>query len=84
MNDMVTRVAHELTGHINGVCCHKTGGANNDPKCECRVLARAAIEAMRVLTPEMRDAAAAEHVEDFRLRHETFEAQWNAAIDAAG
>lgn len=47
MTDMVTRVAEALTGEVNGTCCHKTGGVNNDPKCECRRLARTAIETMR-------------------------------------
>lgn len=51
--NMIDKVAHALTGHINGVCCNKTGGLTNDPKCECRALAIAAIEAMREPTPDM-------------------------------
>lgn len=96
MTDMVTRVADAigtqllLEGGGYGYAERLTddeGGQSTDMVVDATVsltaLARAAIDAMRVLTPEMRDAAAAEHVEDFRLRHETFEAQWNAAIDAA-
>ena len=37
------KVAREFTGHIASTCCHRTGGINDDPKCECRVLADAAI-----------------------------------------
>ena len=42
-DDLVERVAHELTGYIGSTCCHKTGGRSADPRCECRLLARAAI-----------------------------------------
>lgn len=52
-------IAHALTGHVGGVCCNKTGGLSDDPKCECRIMAAAALEAIKAkrseveITPEM-------------------------------
>lgn len=40
------KIAKALTGHIAGTCCHKTGAVNDDPKCECRILAAAAVSAL--------------------------------------
>ncbi len=42
----VDKIAKALTGHIAGTCCHKTGAVNDDPKCDCRALAAAAVSAM--------------------------------------
>jgi hypothetical protein len=44
MDDPVGEIAHIITGEIGRVCCHKTGGFNNDPKCECRGIAETLIE----------------------------------------
>ncbi|MND54120.1 hypothetical protein D3C87_908420 [compost metagenome] len=43
----VDKIAKALTGHIAGTCCHKTGAVNDDPKCECRILAAAALSALQ-------------------------------------
>lgn len=43
----VDKIARALTGHIAGICCHKTGAVNDDPKCECRILAAAAVSALQ-------------------------------------
>ena len=61
-DDLVERVAHELTGYIGSTCCHKTGGRSADPRCECRLLARAAIavvleEAAKVVDSMAEDLA---------------------------
>lgn len=47
----VDRIAHLLTGSIAATCCHKTGGYNEDPNCECRELAREII-ALGLLSPQ--------------------------------
>ncbi|NEI71071.1 hypothetical protein GR212_15940 [Rhizobium lusitanum] len=41
----LTAAAHEITGYIGGTCCHRTGGLKDDPTCECRQIAEAAISA---------------------------------------
>jgi len=48
------KVAREFTGHIASTCCHRTGGINDDPKCECRVLADAAIAVVLKEAPEIK------------------------------
>lgn len=41
----LSAAAHEITGYIGGTCCHRTGGLKDDPTCECRQIAEAAISA---------------------------------------
>jgi hypothetical protein len=43
-HDPVGDLAHLITGHIAANCCHRTGGYNLDPKCECRAIAEGLIE----------------------------------------
>lgn len=43
-------IAHAITGSIVRVCCHKTGGHNTDPKCDCRDVAAQLLEVF----PEIR------------------------------
>lgn len=64
---LVEKVAHVLTGLVGAACCHRTGGKNNDPKCECREYARAAIavameEAAKVAADNERLRAALEDI----------------------
>ena len=53
------KVIREFTGHIASTCCHRTGGVNNDPKCECRALADAAIAVVLKEAPEIKRLRAA-------------------------
>ena len=56
-DELVSRVANLLTGHLAYECCHRTGGKVEAPSCDCREIARAAIaavyEALKEPTDEM-------------------------------
>jgi len=40
----ISEIAHLFTGSVGRGCCYRTGGFNDDPKCECRDLAETVIE----------------------------------------
>lgn len=42
--DPVGRIAQVIAGAIAGNCCHRTGGLNKDPQCECRDAAERLLE----------------------------------------
>lgn len=44
MSDIVSIIAHELTGAYASVCCHKTGGKDPDRDCVCRDMAERLLE----------------------------------------
>lgn len=44
MSDPLGDLAHIITGCIAATCCHRTGGYNSDPTCECRDIAVTLIE----------------------------------------
>ncbi|ANL02640.1 hypothetical protein [Rhizobium phage RHEph18] len=54
----IEAAAHAITGFINGVCCHRTGGSGKDASCECQQIARAAISAyLSAVAPQSGDNA---------------------------
>jgi hypothetical protein len=58
---------------------------NDDPKCECRALARAAIEAMSTPTKAMLEAVDAEEERQGYVGYESMDAEaaWPVMISAA-
>lgn len=48
-DDLISLIAHQITGCNGSVCCHKTGGRGGEhmrPGCECRETATAIIAAI--------------------------------------